>query len=98
MIFQPEWSPEGVLYFVSDRSGWWNLTDEQKSELLSRCAKCRLSLPCHSGGLACPVIVESRERNCLCLHRKRHFAARAFIPERPGLSHMGSGAGIPHDR
>ena len=24
-IFQPEWSPNGVLYFVSDRSGWWNL-------------------------------------------------------------------------
>ncbi|HEV7797931.1 MAG TPA: S9 family peptidase, partial [Pyrinomonadaceae bacterium] len=24
-IFQPEWSPEGVLYFVSERTGWWNL-------------------------------------------------------------------------
>jgi dipeptidyl aminopeptidase/acylaminoacyl peptidase len=24
-IFQPEWSPEGVLHFVSDKSGWWNL-------------------------------------------------------------------------
>jgi dipeptidyl aminopeptidase/acylaminoacyl peptidase len=24
-IFQPEWSPSGVLYFTSDRSGWWNL-------------------------------------------------------------------------
>lgn len=24
-IFQPEWSPEGVLHFVSDQSGWWNL-------------------------------------------------------------------------
>jgi len=24
-IFQPEWSPDGVLCFVSDRSGWWNL-------------------------------------------------------------------------
>jgi dipeptidyl aminopeptidase/acylaminoacyl peptidase len=24
-VFQPEWSPDGVLYFVSDRSGWWNL-------------------------------------------------------------------------
>jgi len=24
-ILQPEWSPEGQLYFVSDRSGWWNL-------------------------------------------------------------------------
>ncbi|MEH2406373.1 S9 family peptidase [Nostoc sp.] len=24
-IFQPEWSPDGKLYFVSDRTGWWNI-------------------------------------------------------------------------
>ncbi|PYT04744.1 MAG: peptidase [Acidobacteria bacterium] len=24
-IFQPEWSPSGTLYFVSDRSNWWNI-------------------------------------------------------------------------
>jgi dipeptidyl aminopeptidase/acylaminoacyl peptidase len=24
-IFQPEWSPDGALYYVSDHSGWWNL-------------------------------------------------------------------------
>jgi dipeptidyl aminopeptidase/acylaminoacyl peptidase len=24
-IYQPAWSPEGVLHFVSDRTGWWNL-------------------------------------------------------------------------
>jgi dipeptidyl aminopeptidase/acylaminoacyl peptidase len=24
-IAQPEWSPDGVIHFVSDRSGWWNL-------------------------------------------------------------------------
>src|SRR5919202_579760 len=24
-IFQPEWSPAGELYFVSDRTNWWNL-------------------------------------------------------------------------
>ncbi|MEZ4515692.1 MAG: hypothetical protein R3C44_02255 [Chloroflexota bacterium] len=24
-IFQLEWSPDGVLYFTSDRTGWWNL-------------------------------------------------------------------------
>jgi len=24
-IFQPEWSPAGILHFVSDRTGWWNL-------------------------------------------------------------------------
>ncbi len=23
-IFQPEWSPDGNLIFVSDRTGWWN--------------------------------------------------------------------------
>ncbi|MDT7042243.1 S9 family peptidase [Candidatus Nitronereus thalassa] len=35
-IFQPEWSREGFLYFVSDKSGWWNLyrwQDEQASSL-----------------------------------------------------------------
>ncbi|MCD4737710.1 MAG: prolyl oligopeptidase family serine peptidase, partial [Anaerolineae bacterium] len=24
-IYQPAWSPAGVLHFVSDRTGWWNL-------------------------------------------------------------------------
>jgi len=24
-IFQPAWSPNGILYFVSDRNNWWNL-------------------------------------------------------------------------
>jgi dipeptidyl aminopeptidase/acylaminoacyl peptidase len=24
-VFQPEWSPDGRLHFISDRSGWWNL-------------------------------------------------------------------------
>lgn len=24
-VFQPGWSPDGTLYFVSDRTGWWNL-------------------------------------------------------------------------
>ncbi len=24
-VCQPEWSPDGVLHYISDRSGWWNL-------------------------------------------------------------------------
>jgi dipeptidyl aminopeptidase/acylaminoacyl peptidase len=24
-IAQPEWAPDGIIHFVSDRSGWWNL-------------------------------------------------------------------------
>ena len=32
-IFQPEWSPDGVLYFISDRNGWWNLYRQRAGEV-----------------------------------------------------------------
>jgi dipeptidyl aminopeptidase/acylaminoacyl peptidase len=41
-IFQPQWSPEGVLHFVSDRSGWGNLyrwQNQQAEPLLSAAAE-----------------------------------------------------------
>src|SRR5439155_15349373 len=28
-VFQPSFSPEGLLHFVSDRTGWWNLYAER---------------------------------------------------------------------
>lgn len=31
-IFQPEWSPTGVLHYISDRTGWWNLYRVQQGE------------------------------------------------------------------
>ncbi|NDJ17541.1 prolyl oligopeptidase family serine peptidase [Myxacorys almedinensis] len=31
-IFQPQWSPDGTLYFVSDRTNWWNLYRWHPSE------------------------------------------------------------------
>ncbi len=36
-VFQPEWSQDGVLYFVSDRTGWWNLyrREEGRTEALT---------------------------------------------------------------
>ncbi len=36
-IFQPEWSPDGVLHFVSDRTDWWNLYREIDGEVQSIC-------------------------------------------------------------
>jgi dipeptidyl aminopeptidase/acylaminoacyl peptidase len=30
-VYQPEWSPDGVLHFISDRSGWWNIYAERRS-------------------------------------------------------------------
>lgn len=32
-IFQPEWSPAGELYFVSDRTDWWNLYRWRKGKV-----------------------------------------------------------------
>jgi dipeptidyl aminopeptidase/acylaminoacyl peptidase len=32
---QPEWNTEGVLHFVSDRSGWWNLYRERDGQVES---------------------------------------------------------------
>jgi dipeptidyl aminopeptidase/acylaminoacyl peptidase len=36
-VFQPEWSPDDVLYFVSDRSGWWNLYRWQAGTIQPLC-------------------------------------------------------------
>ena len=33
-IFQPEWSPDGTLYFLSDRTGWWNLYAERSNMIV----------------------------------------------------------------
>lgn len=32
-ITQPEWSPDGVLYFVSDRNNWWNIYRYANSQI-----------------------------------------------------------------
>src|SRR5512133_3836639 len=34
-VVQPEWNAEGVLHFVSDRSGWWNLYREHQGQVES---------------------------------------------------------------
>jgi dipeptidyl aminopeptidase/acylaminoacyl peptidase len=34
-IFQPEWSLDGRLHFISDRTGWWNLYAERNGEIVA---------------------------------------------------------------
>lgn len=45
-IFQPEWSPDDVLYFVTDASGWWNLSRlEDTGTVAVTCLKSEFGLP-----------------------------------------------------
>jgi dipeptidyl aminopeptidase/acylaminoacyl peptidase len=36
-VLQPEWSPEGVLHFVNDVNGWWNLYAEENAQVHAVC-------------------------------------------------------------
>lgn len=38
-VTQPRWSLDGVLHYVSDRWGWWNLFDEQGRSLCTMAAE-----------------------------------------------------------
>jgi dipeptidyl aminopeptidase/acylaminoacyl peptidase len=38
-IFQPQWSPTGDLYFVSDRTNWWNIYRWQGGDVQAVCPK-----------------------------------------------------------
>ena len=73
-IFQPEWAPDGTLYFVSDRTGWWNLYrrggdgDEAVAPMEAEFGR-------HSGSSACqPTPSSDRRRSLRHLHA-RHLAA-----------------------
>ncbi|MGH8905473.1 MAG: prolyl oligopeptidase family serine peptidase [Egibacteraceae bacterium] len=35
-IFQPSWSPDGALHYISDRTGWWNLYRDPAADPLVR--------------------------------------------------------------
>jgi dipeptidyl aminopeptidase/acylaminoacyl peptidase len=45
-IFQPEWSPDGALYFVSDTSEWWNLYRYRHTKIEPVCERdCEFGRP-----------------------------------------------------
>ncbi len=38
-VFQPTWSPDNVLYFISDRTNWWNLYRWESDRATPVCEK-----------------------------------------------------------
>ena len=38
-ILQPQWAPDGVLHFLSDRTGWWNLYRVKDQDVEALCLR-----------------------------------------------------------
>ena len=69
-IFQPEWSPEGELYFVSDRTNWWNLYRwrEGRAEPLYP-LDAEFGLPQWNFGMSAYAFVDARTIVCMFIQK-----------------------------
>ena len=80
-IFQPEWSPDGTLYFVSDRNGWWNLYRLAGGSVEVVCEKkAEFGMPQWVFGMS-SYAFESAER-IVCTYGERGMSRLATIDTR----------------
>ncbi len=82
-VFQPQWSPDGALYFVSDRNNWWNLyrfSDENIEPLVEMAAE--FGLPQWVFGMSTYAVVSETE--ILCTYTKDGIwqLAQIDVPKR----------------
>ena len=76
-ICQPEWSPDGLLYFVSDRTGWWNLYRWQDERIEALCPmEAEFSEPQWQFGLSTYSIPSANEIICKYTRAGNDYLAR----------------------
>jgi dipeptidyl aminopeptidase/acylaminoacyl peptidase len=64
-IFQPEWSPDGILHFVSDRTAWWNLYRWRDGHIEPLCPKtAEFGLPQWVFGMSTYAFISARHIIC----------------------------------
>jgi dienelactone hydrolase len=82
-ILQPEWSPDGRLYFISDRNGWWNLYCEQDESVLPIVTmEADVGMPPWRFGYSCYAFLSGGRIACIFSHNGLH---------KLGLIYPGSG-------
>lgn len=72
-VFQPQWSPDNTLHFISDRSGWWNLyrqTTANEAEALCS-MEAEFGRPQWIFGQSCYDFDE--ENNIVCCYNQNGF-------------------------
>ena len=64
-IFQPAWSPDGVLYFVSDRTDWWNVYRVQDGQVEPMCDRpAEFGLPQWAFGMSTYAFASAERMIC----------------------------------
>ncbi|MDQ3012397.1 MAG: S9 family peptidase [Acidobacteriota bacterium] len=77
-VFQPEWSPGGVLHFISDRTGWWNLYRLRDGKVEALCPmEAEFGLPQWVFGMSTYGFAEENE--IVCAYVERGFSRLAIL-------------------
>ncbi len=64
-IFQPQWSPDGTLHFISDRTNWWNLYRWHTGSVQALCPKAaEFGLPQWVFGMSTYGFIEAARLLC----------------------------------
>ena len=62
-IFQPQWSPDSKLYYVSDRDNWWNIYSADKGIILAMPAE--FATPLWQFGMSTYDFIDANTIGCL---------------------------------
>jgi len=80
-VFQPEWSPDGVLHFVSDRTGWWNLYRWQEGQVCALCPRqAEFGLPQWTFGMRTYGFASAQELICVFYQEEQWHLAVLHLP------------------
>ena len=83
-IFQPEWSPDGTLHFVSDRTGWWNLYRWRAGSVEPLCEKeAEFGAPQWGFGMSTYDFVSPGR--IVCSYKERGSSHLAFLDTETGV-------------
>ncbi len=81
-VFQPTWSPDGQLYFVSDPTGWWNLYAWDGHHTRAICPReAEFGLPLWVFGMATYGFASAEEIICTYSHQGFNYLARLQVKD-----------------
>jgi acetyl esterase/lipase len=79
-VFQPTWSKQGKLYFVWEKSGFWNLYCQEKEKIEPLLPlEAEFAVPAWIGGLSTYTFVGKSEEKILCSYIQKGIGHLALL-------------------